>query len=168
MSHMKASLQAPILSIPKAFVPNNILQNGLTMKVVVVYESTRGRTKAMAEAICEGVRNAGVDCNLISAPEFTEIGDACALAIGSSTRMKRTLPKTRQILDELKGIENIPAAGFGSYGWSGEAPEFISQELEKKGAKLIQGQPLRVKDFPKENDLAECRALGQRLAEECK
>ncbi|NHI83823.1 MAG: FprA family A-type flavoprotein [Candidatus Thorarchaeota archaeon] len=138
------------------------------MSAVVVYESTRGRTKAMAEAICEGIRNAGVECSLVSASDFTDIGDACALAIGSSTRMKRTLPRTRQILDELKGVENMPAAGFGSYGWSGEAPDFISQQLEKKGAKMVRDQPLRVKDFPREDDLEKCRTLGRTLAEECK
>ncbi|NHJ12698.1 MAG: FprA family A-type flavoprotein [Candidatus Thorarchaeota archaeon] len=137
------------------------------MRVIVVYESTRGRTKAMAEAICEGVRNAGADCDLISALDFTEVGDACALAIGSSTRMKRTLPKTRQILDELKGIGNLPAAGFGSYGWSGEAPDFISKQLKELGAKMVQGQPLRVKDFPREDDLEKCRMLGRSLAEAC-
>lgn len=122
----------------------------------------------MAEAICEGARNAGADCNLIPALDFAEVGDACALAIGSSTRMKRTLPKTRQILDELKGVKDMPAAGFGSYGWSGEAPEFISQQLESLGANMVDGQPLRVKDFPREDDFEKCRALGQSLAQACK
>jgi len=137
------------------------------MRVIVVYESTRGRTKAMAEAICEGVKSQGATCDLIVAANFTEVGDACAIAIGSSTRMKRTLPKTRQILAELKELDGIAAAGFGSYGWSGEAPEFISQELEKLGAKMVEGQPLRVKDHPNEENLELCRELGRKLAEGC-
>jgi flavorubredoxin len=138
------------------------------MRVIVVYESTRGRTKAMAEAICEGVKTHGATCDLIVAANFTEVGDACALAIGSSTRMKRTLPKTRQILAELKELGGKAAAGFGSYGWSGEAPGFISQQLEKLGAKMVEGQPLRVKDHPNEENLEACRELGRKLAEACK
>jgi flavorubredoxin len=137
------------------------------MRVIVVYESTRGRTKAMAEAICEGVKSQGVTCDLIVAANFTDVGDACAIAVGSSTRMKRTLPKTRQILAELKDLGGIAAAGFGSYGWSGEAPGFISQQLEKLGGKMVEGQPLRVKDHPNEDNLEACKALGQKLAEGC-
>ena len=95
------------------------------MQVTVIYESTRGRTKAMADAICEGVRSSSVDCNLIEAARFQDIGDACAFAIGSSTRMKRPLPKVRQILAEMGKIDGKPSAAFGSYGWSGEAPDFI-------------------------------------------
>ncbi len=122
----------------------------------------------MAEAICEGVRSQGATCDLIVATNFVDVGDACALAIGSSTRMKRTLPKTRQILAELKDLGGIAAAGFGSYGWSGEAPGFISQELEKLGAKMVEGQPLRVKDYPNEENLQACKALGRKLVEGCK
>ncbi|MHA2042585.1 MAG: flavodoxin domain-containing protein, partial [Candidatus Thorarchaeota archaeon] len=86
------------------------------MRIVVVFESTRGRTKAMADAICEGVKSAGVDCDLINAPGFKELGDACALAIGASTRMKRPLPKVRQILSELQSLDGKSVAAFGSYG----------------------------------------------------
>jgi flavorubredoxin len=135
--------------------------------VVVVYESTRGRTKAMADAICEGVKSSGADCDLINALGFKGFGDACALAIGASTRMKRPLPKVRQILSELKPLDGKPVAAFGSYGWSGEAPEFIGQQLESLGGALI-GAPLRVKDYPDEAGLDACKELGKMLGESCK
>ena len=101
------------------------------MKVGVIYESTRGRTKAMAEAICEGVTSAGAECEVIDAKEFNGLGDICAVAIGSSTRMKRVLPKVKQIIAELTDLKGLPAAGFGSYGWSGEAPDEISNRFLK-------------------------------------
>jgi len=136
------------------------------MRVLVVYESTRGRTKAMADAICEGVKSAGADCELINASGFKEVGDACALAVGASTRMKRPLPKVRQILSELHPLEGKPVAAFGSYGWSGEAPEFIGQQLESLGGNLV-SSPLRVKDYPDESGIEACKELGQKLAESC-
>lgn len=136
------------------------------MRVTVIYESTRGRTKAMADAICEGVRSKSVDCDLIDASRFQAIGDACALAIGSSTRMKRPLPKVRQVLAEMGKIDGKPSAAFGSYGWSGEAPDFIGNQMEALGGKLVD-KPLRVKDFPDDDALEACRELGRKLAESC-
>ncbi len=137
------------------------------MRVVVVYESTRGRTKAMAEAICEGVKSADVDCDLINAPAFKGLDDACALAVGASTRMKRPLPKVRQIISELQPLDGKPVAAFGSYGWSGEAPGFIGQQLESLGGVLVES-PLRVKDYPDDAGIEACMRIGKRLAESCK
>jgi flavorubredoxin len=137
------------------------------MKVFVIFESTRGRTKAMAEAICEGVQSAGKDCELVDAKDFTGLDDACAIAVGSSTRMKRALPKTRQILSEISSLDGKPGAAFGSFGWSGEAPDVIAGELEKLGAKLVEGQPLKAKDYPNEENLQQCKELGKSLADQC-
>lgn len=137
------------------------------MKVVVIYESTRGRTKAMADAIAEGAKAAGKECEVVEAKNFNGIDDACAIAVGSSTRMKRILPKVRQILAEFKSLNGLPAAAYGSYGWSGEAPGIIAQELEGKGAKLVEGQPISAKDYPNEAMLDKCRGLGKTLADAC-
>jgi flavorubredoxin len=137
------------------------------MRVVVVYESTRGRTKAMADAICEGVKSGGADCDLVNASAFKELGDACALAVGASTRMKRPLPKVRQILSELQPLDGKPVAAFGSYGWSGEAPGFIGQQLESLGGVLV-NSPLGVKDYPDDEGIEACKELGRKLVENCK
>lgn len=137
------------------------------MQVVVIYGSTRGRTKAMATAICEGVKSSGVDCELVEARHFKALGDACALAVGASTRMKRPLPQVRQILSQLPKLNGMSAAGFGSYGWSGEAPDEIAAQLRNLGAKLVEGQPLKAKDYPNQTALEKCKELGQNLAKNC-
>ncbi|MHA2021870.1 MAG: flavodoxin domain-containing protein, partial [Candidatus Thorarchaeota archaeon] len=121
----------------------------------------------MADAICEGIKSAGADCDLKNAPGFKGLGDACALAVGASTRMKRPLPKVRQIISEMQPLDGKPVAAFGSYGWSGEAPGFIGQQLESLGGVLVDS-PLRVKDYPDEAGLDACRELGRKLAENCK
>ncbi len=137
------------------------------MRVVVIWESTRGRTKAMAEAICEGATGSGAECDFIDAKDFEGLGDACAFAIGSSTRMKRPLPKVRQILGELKNLDGIPSAAYGSYGWSGEAPDELAQLLTDAGATLILDQPIKAKDYPNEEILEQCRELGRSLVSTC-
>ncbi len=137
------------------------------MNVLVVYESTRGRTKAMAEAVCEGAKSEGVECEVVEAKKFSGLNDACALAVGSSTRMKRTLPQTRQVLAEMGKLNGLPAGAFGSYGWSGEAPDIISNELSGLGATLVNGQPVKAKDHPNPAALESCRELGRTLASKC-
>jgi len=137
------------------------------MKVGVIYESTRGRTKAMAEAICKGVTETGAECAVIDAKDFIGIDGYCALAIGSSTRMKRVLPKVKQILAELEDLKGLPAAAYGSYGWSGEAPDEINQRLQELNAEIVIDQPIKAKDYPGEAVLEECQSLGVKLVESC-
>ena len=137
------------------------------MNVLVVYESTRGRTKAMAEAVGDGVKSEGVECEDVEAKKFSGLNNACALAVGSSTRMKKTLPQTRQVLAEMGKLNGLPAGAFGSYGWSGEAPDNISNELSGMGGTLVSGQPVKAKDHPNAAALESCRELGRTLAEKC-
>lgn len=133
----------------------------------MIYESTRGRTKAMAEAIGEGAHSAGAECDVIEARQFKELGNACAFAIGSSTRVKKVLPKVKQILARLSRLDGKPAAAFGSYGWSGEAPDIISKRLADLGASLIENQPIKAKDYPSSSVLERCKELGRNLAKKC-
>ena len=138
------------------------------MKVGVIYESTRGRTKVMAEAICEGVKAAGKECEVVDAQNFNGLGDFCALAVGSSTRMKRVLPMVKRILAELTPLNGLPVASFGSYGWSGEAPDEIMNRLLELGGSQVIDHPIKAKDYPGEENIEECHNLGKRLSEVCK
>jgi len=138
------------------------------MKVAIIYESTRGRTKAMAEAICDGVTKANVECAVIDAKDFQTLDDVCAVAVGSSTRMKKVLPMAKRVLSELPNLKGFPAAAFGSYGWSGEAPDEIASRLKELGGRLVLDQPIKAKDYPSEEILQECRNLGEKLASNCR
>lgn len=137
------------------------------MRVLVVFETSLGRTKAMAEAVCQGARSAGAECEVVAARDFSSLDGFCAVAMGSSTRMKRPLPRVREILSELKGVDGMPAAAFGSYGWSGEAPDIVSDLLRGLGARLVEGQPVKAKEYPDEESLQKCRDLGVTLARSC-
>lgn len=133
----------------------------------MVYESTRGRTKAMADAICEGASSSGVECVVYDAKEFPGFDGFCSVAVGSSTRMKRTLPMVKRIISELPQLKGLPAAAYGSYGWSGEAPDEIAAKLAEAGANLIESNPIKAKDYPSDSILDQCRDLGSKLASHC-
>ncbi|MBD3406075.1 MAG: hypothetical protein GF411_08125 [Candidatus Lokiarchaeota archaeon] len=137
------------------------------MKVLVIYESTRGRTKAMAEAICEGVIDKGKNCTVLPAENFAGLENVCVLAVGSSTRMKRPLPKVRNLLSEIELRNGLAVFAFGSYGWSGEAPDMIMDALKERGGIPAIETPLKVKDQPSEIDLKKCNKIGGTLSDLC-
>ena len=99
-------------------------------KVVVIYLSTSGNTKAMADAIAEGANSRNVDANAVNFHEakIEDIKAADAVAIGSSTFYYKMLPPMEKFLESLEkaNVAGKVGAAFGSYGWSGEAMASIS------------------------------------------
>lgn len=102
-------------------------------KLIIVYASGMGTTKAMAEAIEEGARSAGVETTTKSAydaiPE--ELAEADGVALGSSTYDYAMLKPMETFLDRLKtvNLKGKVGAAFGAYGWSGEAPGEIADRM---------------------------------------
>jgi flavorubredoxin len=143
-------------------------------KLVVVYLSTQGNTKKMADAIAEGAEDRGIDAHSVSFYEadMNELRDANAIALGSSTfwykmhaPMEHFIERMGKDLgDELKGKVG---AAFGSYGWSGEAPADIAKMLRGLGMEVVD-PVLRVQFAPTEKDIEECKRLGKDIANSVK
>ncbi len=136
-------------------------------KVVVVYLSTSGNTKAMADAIVEGAQSRNIDAKAMNFNEarIEELKDADAIAIGSSTFHYRMLPPMEKFIESLEKakIKAKIGAAFGSYGWSGEAPVMIAEKMREIGINVID-PVLRVQYQPTEKDLEECKRLGKDIA----
>lgn len=136
-------------------------------KVVIVYLSTSGNTKAMADAIVDGVQSRNIEAKAINFNEakMDDVKDADAIAIGSSTFYYKMLPPMEAFIESL-GKAKIKAkigAAFGSYGWSGEAPVMIAEKMRKLGMDVID-PVLRIQYKPVEKDLEECKRLGKDIA----
>jgi len=73
-------------------------------KVVVVYLSTSGNTKAMADAIVEGIQSRNVEAKAMNFNEtrIEELKDADAIAIGSSTFYYKMLPPMEKFIESLE------------------------------------------------------------------
>lgn len=142
------------------------------MKAIVVYLSTSGNTKAMAEAIAKGIESINVDVKAVSFYDVTpeELKEADAIAVGSSTFYYKMLPPMEKFMDETlvaSGPEGKLGAAFGSYGWSGEAPIVIAEKMREMGIHVID-PVLRILHKPTEKDLQECKRLGVDMAEKLK
>lgn len=140
-------------------------------KIVVVYLSTSGNTKAMADAIVEGVKSRNIDAVAMNFHEarIEEIKSADAIAIGSSTFYYKMLPPMEKFIDSLSrvNVKGKAGAAFGSYGWSGEAPVMIAEKMRELGINVID-PVLRIQYQPTEKDLEECKRLGKDLANKVK
>lgn len=140
-------------------------------KIAIIYLSTSGNTKAMADAIAEGItsRNVGVTTMNFHEARIEEIQAADAIAIGSSTFYYKMLPPMEKFLESLEkaNVTGKLGVAFGSYGWSGEAPVNIAEKMRKLGMDVID-PVLRIQYQPAEKDLDECKRLGKDLANRVK
>lgn len=140
-------------------------------RAVIVYDTMWQATRRMAEAIGDGLREAGVPFALYHAAVTdrnditTEILQAKAVVVGSSTINNGLLPAVLPILDSLKCLrfKNKIGAAFGSYGWSGECIKMIEEYYQKAGIPIA-AQGVRAKWQPAAADLEACRAMGRELA----
>ena len=141
--------------------------------VVVVYHTMWGSTDRMAHAIAEGLRSAGLEhITLMPLGEShrsdvaTELLEAGALIVGTSTINGQMLPAMADVLCYLEGLKPGPAvaAAFGSHGWSGEGAKHAAARLEAMGLQVID-PPLQTVYVPDDAALEAAHALGVRVAE---
>jgi len=144
-------------------------------RAVVVYDTMWQGTRRMAEAISDGLRDAGVDHKLLHAAvtdrndALVEIFKARTLLVGSPTMNYGILPSLAPVLEEVKGLrfKNKLGAGFGTYGWSGEALKQIEARLTEAKIPLIR-PGIQCKWQPGPRDLEACRAFGREIGEATK
>lgn len=145
---------------------------GIRLKAIVVYLSTSGNTKAMAEAIASGIESKHVDAKAVSFYDvkIEDLNEADAIAVGSSTFYYRMLQPMEVFMSETLVSTNPKGklgAAFGSYGWSGEAPILIAEKMRDMGMTVID-PVLRILHKPTDKDVQECKRLGIDIAEKLK
>ena len=140
-------------------------------KLLVLYDSQTGNTERMAKAVAEGARSVTeVDVDLKYYAEPKELAEADAIIVGAPTYYHDITLPIRQVLEEAAKagvkLEGKIGAAFGSYGWSGEAPEKVLEILKNRfGMKAIE-PPIKVLYEPKQAQLEECQKLGRHVAQE--
>jgi flavodoxin short chain len=136
------------------------------MKANIIFWSGTGNTEAMANAIAEGVVNAGGEVNIIPVAEASEAYVNCDVvilgcpAMGSeSLEDSEFEPYYQSIRDKLKGKK---VALFGSYDWGdGEWMRTWQADVETAGAIMVD-DGLIINNTPDNDGLAACRQLGEK------
>ena len=135
------------------------------MKIAVIYWSGTGNTEAMAKAVAEG---AGAE--LFSVSEFSgDVADYDRLAFGCPAMGAENLEEGEFepfFTDNEGKLYGKKVALFGSYGWGdGEWMRQWADRVTADGAELVNGEGLIVNETPDDSALADCKALGAKLAE---
>jgi flavodoxin short chain len=133
------------------------------MKTAVIYWSGTGNTESMAKAVAEG---AGAELFEVSAfsgniSDYDRLGFGCP-AMGSENLEEDSFePFFTDVESQLSGKK---IALFGSYGWGdGEWMRNWEERVKKADAEIVNGEGLIVNETPSDDDLNNCKVLGESL-----
>jgi flavorubredoxin len=139
-------------------------------KVLIVYCSMSGNTKAAAEAVAEGARAAGAEVAVKDGLEAQpkDLLGCDALALGSYDAFSYMGGRLKDFLDRAfyptqNQVANKPYAAFLTHGGGGKAIgsiESVAQSFKLKKA----AEPVLVKGRPEGRAVADLKALGAKLA----
>ncbi len=149
----------------KEFAEQNFKKSAL-----IAYDSIWGATSKMAHIIGESLFEEGIPYVLVDVQKnhVAEIAnhlmDCSIIILGSATRNNNYMSAMASVVNHIKGLspKNRYGASFGSYGWSGEAPKLLSQELESMGCTIL-ADPLKVQYGLKENQIQECKDFAKKI-----
>ena len=139
-------------------------------KIAVIYWSQTGNTELMANAIAEGIREVGGECDVLTVPgvsadqaaEYEKLALGCP-AMGAEVLEEIDFEPFFMELEHRLG--GRPVALFGSYGWGdGQWMRDWVQRTQDAGANVYQDQGLMIHETPDEDGLEQCRAFGQGFA----
>ena len=138
-------------------------------KTAVVYWSGTGNTEAMANAVAEGMRQAGAECSVLTSADVTADTVAAleAVALGCPAMGAEELEETEfaPMFDGIKSaLAGKAVALFGSYGWGdGEWMRNWVDTCKGAGAVLVSDGVI-CNGAPDGAAEADCKALGSALA----
>lgn len=139
-------------------------------KIQVIYWSQTGNTKEMADAIAQGIVEAGKEAEVLEVCDASveALKDATAFALGCPAMGNEVLEEGEMepFVEEVEKIasgKNI--ALFGSYGWgNGEWMQDWVERMKNAGANMVKADGLICNEAPDSEMIQECKALGKALA----
>ena len=139
-------------------------------KIRIVFWTQGGNTQAMAEAIGEGVREAGKEAEVVFVSSITadELKEDSVFALGCPAMGAEVLEEG-EMEPFVMEVETFAAgkkiALFGSYGWGdGQWMRDWEERMAAAGATLVGGEGLMCHETPDEEGLEACKELGRQLA----
>ncbi len=138
-------------------------------KVLVIYYSRSGNTEKMAKAVVEGAKSdKNLTVDLSYHVEADELSNYDAIIVGTPTYHTQMPIDFKNLFEEISAkqinLKNKIGGVFGSYGWSGEAPQAVVEILKKFEMQVIE-PPIRAKYNPDQKALDVCIDLGKRVAQ---
>jgi len=144
-----------------------------TKIVVIAYVSAYGYTKELAELAKDELINLGLDARIYEITSYkvselkAKIDQADALLVGSPTFNRDALEPVWNLLINLSAFsqKKMPAAAFGSYGWTGEAVKMLQERMKSLGMD-VSTDGFRCRFKPSETDRENMKTFIKEFAKE--
>jgi flavorubredoxin len=138
-------------------------------KVLVAFATRTGQTKKIAEAIGDAIRAEGHDVTIENINKLKKEDDLAGYdgyVFGAATYHGEMMGpmKTFLFMAEKANLEGKVGGAFGAYGWSGEAVEQITEQLQTIGIKPID-KGLRLLYIPDEEGKNKAFEYGKKIGE---
>ena len=139
-------------------------------EIMVVYWSQTGNTEAMAQAVAQGIEEAGKKAKLaeVSAVSAADLKDAKAFALGCPAMGAEVIEEDEMepFVAEVEGFASGKTIGlFGSYGWGdGQWMRDWEDRMKAAGAEVACGEGIITQETPDDDSLVKCKELGKTLA----
>lgn len=140
-------------------------------KISVVFWTQGGNTESMANAIVEGIKEAGKEAEavFVSDMNIDELKGEGVFALGCPAMGAEVLEESEMepFVADVEGFASGKKIGlFGSYGWGdGQWMRDWEERVKADGAVIVNGEGLIVNETPSDDDLELCKSLGAKLAE---
>jgi flavorubredoxin len=175
------SSRKQIISLTEKYAAEYIQTSNVQAKrhILIAYVSAYGYTKKAAEIIGAAImKSPGFTMDIIDIENLTPsemesyMISSDALLVGSPTINQNTLGPVLTLFSVINPIRDKGklAGSFGSFGWSGEAPKIIIENLRNLKLKIFE-EPAAFKFLPSGQKEEMLKEFGRRFAlkfeEEC-
>lgn len=139
-------------------------------KTLIVYATRTGETEKIGNLIAEGIRFAGHEAEVVKVTDIKKEDDLTgydAVVFGSPTYHGEMVQgmKTLLFMAEKARLEGKVGGAFGSFGWSGEAPDRIFETMKNIFKMNMVSIPLRLKSANLGGGMKMAQDYGREIAE---
>jgi flavorubredoxin len=146
-------------------------------KALILFHSQEfGNTAPMAEAVAEGLREAGCEVDLFNTNDgrydIAQFPQYDCVAFGSPDYYSYMAGNLKQFMDDhyiadvrkgMQGLKDKPYVLFYSHGGGGKVIDAMKRIFKRVGTQV--GEPVASRGRPNAHVLDQCKALGKALAE---
>ena len=139
-------------------------------KISVVFWTQGGNTESMANAIVEGIKEAGKEAEavFVSDMNIDELKGEGVFALGCPAMGAEVLEESEMepFVADVEGFASGKKIGlFGSYGWGdGQWMRDWEDRMKAAGAEVACGEGIITQETPDDDALVKCKELGKTLA----
>jgi flavodoxin short chain len=141
-------------------------------KAIIIYETRSGNTEVMARAVEKGIKEAGVDVlsKRTTNAKVDDLAHVDAVILGAPTYHHDLIGPMKTFLFQMEkaDLKGKVGAAFGSYGWSGESVQMMTDTMKHVFGMNVIEPGLKMLRKPDEGGLKQCQEFGRKIAEKIK